>query len=280
MSASLRRGHQAVKPTGKQRGAATARRTSKAGEIARSSPAARAGAISAGEHSAQSDLPTSAPAVAASQPARAIATFAAPVEALEKAKAFARAEMTIKSSDNAALVVRPFAKGSFGEQNLWALSEGLKDSIAQVHAGDMRQCEAMLMGQAVALQSIFTNMAQRVLNQEFLQRSERLFSMAMKAQNQCRMTLETLNELKHPRQSTFVRAGQANIATGPQQVNNGPATDEPTRARAREIESEPSKLLEQQNAERLECGTAGSTGSADSPVAAVASINRTGDGQG
>jgi hypothetical protein len=123
-------------------------------------------------------------------------------------------------------------------------------------------------------------MAQRVLNQEFLQRSERLFSMAMKAQNQCRMTLETLNELKHPRQSTFVRAGQANIATGPQQVNNGPATDEPTRARAREIESEPSKLLEQQNAERLECGTAGSTGSADSPVAAVASINRTGDGQG
>jgi hypothetical protein len=53
--------------------------------------------------------------------------------------------------------------------------------------------------------------------------AESYFKMALKAQNQCRMTLETLSNIKNP---PVVYAKQANIANGPQQVNNGP-----TRAR-------------------------------------------------
>lgn len=40
-----------------------------------------------------------------------------------------------------------------------------------------------------------------------------------KCSTQCRATLETLAEIKNPRPVVFVR--QANIANGPQQVNNG-----------------------------------------------------------
>jgi hypothetical protein len=50
---------------------------------------------------------------------------------------------------------------------------------------------------------------------------------ALKAQNQCRMTLETLATVTNPR---VVYAKQANIANGPQQVNNGNTTECAARA--------------------------------------------------
>ena len=48
--------------------------------------------------------------------------------------------------------------------------------------------------------------------------------MALKAQAQIRATNSALVDLKYPRQATFVK--QANIAHGPQQVNNGTAPTE------------------------------------------------------
>jgi hypothetical protein len=54
--------------------------------------------------------------------------------------------------------------------------------------------------------------------------------MALKAQSQCRMTLETLATIKNP---PVVYAKQANIAHGPQQVNNSIPSNVP-HAHARE----------------------------------------------
>jgi len=42
----------------------------------------------------------------------------------------------------------------------------------------------------------------------------------LKAQSQCRTTIETLSEMKNPKPVAFVQ--QANIANEPQQVNNAP----------------------------------------------------------
>jgi hypothetical protein len=53
---------------------------------------------------------------------------------------------------------------------------------------------------------------------------------ALKAQSQSRATIETLAEIKNPRQVAFVK--QANIAGGNQQIHSGA---EPTRARENEI---------------------------------------------
>ena len=43
-------------------------------------------------------------------------------------------------------------------------------------------------------------------------------SLALKAQNQSRATLDTLANIKNPRQTVITK--QANISNGPQQVNN------------------------------------------------------------
>jgi hypothetical protein len=86
------------------------------------------------------------------------------------------------------------------------------------------------MGQVTALNVMFGELSRRAAANmgEYLQTSELYLRMAFKAQNQCRMTLETLSNIKNP---PVVYAKQANIANGPQQVNNGII---PSRGRADE----------------------------------------------
>ena len=52
-----------------------------------------------------------------------------------------------------------------------------------------------------------------------LRRSQSYLRLAPKSQAQCRATLETLAEIKNP---PTLFAQQANVAHGPQQVNNNP----------------------------------------------------------
>lgn len=111
----------------------------------------------------------------------------------------------------------------------------LRDQAAAVNRGDMAQAEAMLMNQATALQSLFTHLTERGLVQTQMPNLEGFMRMALRAQAQCRATLETLAAIKNP---PIVYARQANVTTGPQQVNNGI----PASTRAREIETEQSQL--------------------------------------
>ena len=53
---------------------------------------------------------------------------------------------------------------------------------------------------------------------EHLNATETYMRLALKAQTQCRSTLETLAEVKYPKAATFVR--QQNVAYQ-QQINNG-----------------------------------------------------------
>lgn len=118
-----------------------------------------------------------------------------------------------------AAVVAEYAK-AFGEQDVQTLMEQLRTTFDQVKNGDLQHCEAMLVGQAHALQSIFMSLARRAANQEYLKQYETYLRMALKAQNQSRMTLETLAKIKNP---PVIFAKQANInqGNGNQQVNNG-----------------------------------------------------------
>jgi hypothetical protein len=178
-------------------------------------------------------------------------------------KATARA--ATHSSCNAAAVIEVYGK-SFGEQDLLALVDELSDSIKRVQGGDMKRCEAMLMGQAHALQSIFTNFSRRALKQEYQKNLESYFRMAMKAQNQCRMTLETLATIKNP---PIVYAKQANIAHGPQQINNGA----PAPAHTEKILNQSNELLEHQHGNTLDTGTAGAAAGHDPAMATLGAIN-------
>lgn len=113
-----------------------------------------------------------------------------------------------------------FAKGSFGVLDLAESISVMNEKIAKVKAGDMSDVEATLIAQAVTLDTVFNELARRAaLNMgEHMTATETYLRLAFRAQAQCRSTLETLAEVKNPRQATFVH--QQNIA-GQQQVNNG-----------------------------------------------------------
>ena len=94
----------------------------------------------------------------------------------------------------------------------------LERSIGEVKNGNLADVEAMLYSQAYALNAMFATLMTRANRQEYMPPTQALMSLAFKAQNQSRATLQALVDLKQPRQPTFVK--QANIAQGHQQVNN------------------------------------------------------------
>jgi hypothetical protein len=141
----------------------------------------------------------------------------------------------------------------------------LRDQASAVNRGDLSQAEAMLMNQATALQSLFARLAERGMSCDLAPAFESNMRMALRAQSQCRATLETLAAIKNP---PVIFAKQANIANGHQQINNGAPS------RAQENESQQSKLLEAQHGEWLDTGTAGAAIGADKAMAAVEEIDR------
>ena len=147
------------------------------------------------------------------------------------------ARTVMRPTVQAALTLREYGK-PFGDLDLTGLIGSLTEQTNAVTEGDLGRAEAMLAAQAHTLDAIFNNLAQRAaLNMgEYLEAFEAYLKLALRAQSQCRATLETLAEIKYPRSVAFVE--QANIAHGHQQVNNAPS-------RADEIEKPQSKLLEQ-----------------------------------
>lgn len=123
-------------------------------------------------------------------------------------------------------------KASIGERiDVPTLLEQLRDQAAAVNRGDLSQAEAMLMNQSTSLQSLFCRLTEKAMSAELLAHFDSFMRMALRAQNQCRATLETLAAIKNP---PIVYARQANVTTGPQQINNGAAL--PARTRENEIE--------------------------------------------
>ena len=92
-----------------------------------------------------------------------------------------------------------------------------------------------------------------------------------KAQSQCRATLGTLAQIKTP---AVVFARQANIAQGPQQVNNGMMPVSEPRARGKN-KNTPNKLLEEKPHERLDTRTPGATVGSDPAMATLGTFDGT-----
>jgi hypothetical protein len=71
------------------------------------------------------------------------------------------------------------------------------------------------MAQAVTPNAMFTQLANQSIQSQYVEHLDRYMRLALKAQGQCRATLETLAAIKNP---PTVFARQANIAQGLQQV--------------------------------------------------------------
>ena len=131
-------------------------------------------------------------------------------------------ELVLSSSIQSAVSIQAWGKFA-GEADLSDLVVNLRERIKKVQGGDMQPIEAMLYGQAMTLETIFTSLARRATLQEHLKQFQTHLGLALKAQAQCRATLEALAEIKNPRPIAFVK--QANISGGHQQVNNAAQND-------------------------------------------------------
>lgn len=117
-------------------------------------------------------------------------------------------------------VGRKFIAPIMGERGAQDSFNALKEQIAEVKAGNLASVERTLVAQANTLDAVFNEMARRAaLNMgEYINATDIYLRLALKAQAQCRATLETLAAIKNP---PVVIAKQANVTTGPQQINNG-----------------------------------------------------------
>jgi hypothetical protein len=181
----------------------------------------------------------------------------------------ARAKMALRPTVNAAWTMTNYSP-MFDKLDLGALIDELSNSTVEVIEGKMDKCEAMLLNQAYALQSIFTGLSQKAVEQSQLRHYSTLLKLAFKAQSQCRTTLEALANLKKP---PAIFANQANIAQGHQQINN--TVQLPAQADGTEkIKYAQNELLGTQDEQRLELRTQSQTSSSHSSLETVGEVHR------
>ena len=187
----------------------------------------------------------------------------------------------LRPSINALLVIDAFKNNIMGtDVDMGAMLGTLQDSMRKVKDGDLSSLEAMLLGQATALQTVFTSLALRAASQERLPNYQMFMGLALKAQAQSRATITALVDLKYPRQATFVK--QANIAHGPQQVNNAGASNElkdqyaQARVRARQTQPQQNELLEEarHGSTHLDTGATAKAARSHPAVETVATVQR------
>lgn len=195
------------------------------------------------------------------------------------------ADLMVRPSFMAAHTAMSFVPESmkgFGS-NIFSMNEEFRNTVMKVVEGDMNKPEALLMAQAMSLNSIYNQCASLAGNNigTRLQTAEVLMRMALKAQAQCTQTLRVLGELKTPKTVAFIK--QQNNAAGPQQVNNGPVTQgAPAHAHGeKEMAVTTNELLtdkkDAQHAATLDTGATGRAGRENQTLEAVGAIHRPGD---
>ena len=157
-----------------------------------------------------------------------------------------KARAATKASLNASMVVNAFQGNIMGKDvDISELVTTMQTKFKEVNDGDLSKLEAMLVGQATALQTMFTSLAMRAANQEYLKQYGLYMTLALKAQAQSRATISALVDLNYPKQAaTFVK--QANISSGHQQVNNQSAPElyAQAHAHAEDFQTTPNKLFD------------------------------------
>lgn len=209
-------------------------------------------------------------------------------EALAKAKETGAitADLMTRPSFMAAHTAMSFIPDSmkaYGPPHIVPMYHEFRDRVAKVCDGDMTTPEALLICQAMSLNSIYNECASLAgMNiAERLPKAEVLLRMALKAQAQCTQTLRVLGELKNPKAVAFIK--QQNNAAGPQQVNNGPVTQGTHAHVSEETQAATNELLtvtddrESQHAATLDTGATSGAGRSNQTLEAVGAVDGTGE---
>ena len=153
----------------------------------------------------------------------------------------ALARKVLMPTVGAAVTANAFRLAGLGELDLPSLVGELKTQCDLASDNKLGRCEEILVSQAHALDAVFNRLAFRAASNmaEHPQAMEIYMRLALKAQSQCRTTLESLAAIKNP---PVVYAKNANIAHN-QQINNGVVEQVPS-PQAEKAEIRPNELLE------------------------------------
>ena len=185
------------------------------------------------------------------------------------------ARAVLQPNLQAAGTLKEYGK-SYGDLDLSGLIVALTEQTRASNDGNLKRAEAMLTAQAHTLDAIFNSLArQAALNMgHHMQACETYLKLALRAQSQCRATWEALASIKNPPVMGYVQ--QANIAHGPQQVNNASATSDGT-PRAGQNRNLQNELLGEKDGDRLDPGTSCTPGRSDPAMATVGEVDRAKD---
>jgi len=139
-------------------------------------------------------------------------------ELLEKMRLAVTASAFCTPELSSAAIIQDLHRSS----HIDALVDELRHQTSLVQDGNLQRPKAMLMAQAQALDTLFLTLCKRSLANaregQYLEAADRYMRLALKAQSQAVRTLDILGQLVAPRPMALVQ--QANIANGPQQINN------------------------------------------------------------
>ena len=144
-----------------------------------------------------------------------------------------------------------------GPTDLNELSKELEAQTKKFKEGNSGRAESMLSAQSHTLDAMFHNLIRRAMANikgGYSEVGRDYLKLAMKAQSQCRTTLDSLTAINRP----IIK--QTNIAHGPQQVNIHP------------IQNPPNKLLEEK--QHVDGGTPEKAIDSDSHLEAVGAVHR------
>ena len=145
-------------------------------------------------------------------------------------------EVALDPAAHALSVAEPFNRGNFGKRGVTETYAVLLDQLKGAKEGNLSHYREMLAGQAISLDSIFTELSRRAaLNMgEYLGATDTYMRLALKAQAQSRAAIEALDRLANGHVQTVKhvhvdnRGGQAviaeNVQTGGQR--NGKIDDQ------------------------------------------------------
>ncbi|MBC7751254.1 MAG: hypothetical protein H7Z73_05980 [Candidatus Saccharibacteria bacterium] len=148
-----------------------------------------------------------------------------------------------------AAVIESFSKNYTGDQvSFTDMIEVIKDSTKKLtQDNSMQYVERLLLSQSILLNGMFVSLARKVAVQDGLKQYETHMRLALKAQSQCRATLETLSAVKNP----HLYANTANIAHN-QQINNGVPPAQPQQPIKKALTHEQGEPLPNQIKEKQE----------------------------
>ena len=160
-------------------------------------------------------------------------------QAATKAQADRRTARVLTDGTVNAAVVQQYLPHVNGGGDVTALADLGGEQARAVGAGDLGQLERMLLSQATALQAMFVDLACRGKQQKDLDSLQVHTALALKCATASRQAITALVELRAPKSVLFAR--QANLTTGPQQINNGVLATAQA-ARAEKFQNRPSEL--------------------------------------